>query len=105
MAESTLLQAGQDDLYALLIERMRPKLVRALEEAGPGQRLRVTTLPEPVMDGVCASLQNDDRWMAQVLAATSDGSAWKATATKIIELRYLNTAVICNRCWIEQRGS
>src|SRR3954447_20237784 len=87
MADSTLVQAGQDDLYALLIERMRPKLVRALEEAGPGQRLRVTTLPEPVMDGVCESLQNDERWKARVLAASSDGCAWKATAFKIIELR------------------
>ena len=87
MAETTLVQAGQDDLYALLIERMRPKLVRALEEAGPGQRLRVTTLPEPVMDGVCESLQNDERWKARVLAAASNDCVWKATAFKIIELR------------------
>jgi len=84
---STLSPAGQDDLYGLLVERMEPMLLRALESAGPGQRLRVTTLPEPVMDGVCRSLQGDDRWMARVLATVSDGCPWRATATKLIELR------------------
>ena len=83
----TLLPAVQEDLYSLLIERMRPMLLRALESAGPGHRLRVTTLPEPVMQGVCRSLQDDERWVARVLATVFDSSPWKATATKLIELR------------------
>jgi hypothetical protein len=84
---SPLAPAAEADLHSLLMQQMRPRLLRALEEAGAGQRLRVTTLPEPVMDGICATLQDDQRWVARVLAATPDGSAWKATATKLIELR------------------
>jgi DNA phosphorothioation-dependent restriction protein DptH len=84
---ATLSLAGQDDLYSLLVERMRPMLLRALESAGPGQRLRITTLPQPVMDGVCRLLHGDDRWVARVLAAAPDDYPWRATATKLIELR------------------
>lgn len=84
---STLLVAEKEDLYSLLVERMRPALLQALEDAGPGQRLRVTTLPEPVMDGVCRSLQDDDRWVARVLGSSVGLDPWKATATKLIELR------------------
>ncbi len=84
---TTLSPADQDDLYGLLVERMQPMLLRALESAGPGQRLRVTSLPEPVMDGVCRALHGDDRWVARVLASGSDDCPWRATATKIIELR------------------
>src|SRR5262245_62820190 len=86
-ALTTLSPAEQGDLYSLLVERMQPMLLRALESAGPGQRLRVTTLPEPVMDGVCRGLQGDDRWVARVLAAVVDDCPWRATATKLIELR------------------
>ena len=39
------------------------------------------------MDGVCESLQNDDRWKARVLASAANDCVWKATAFKIIELR------------------
>lgn len=84
---ATLASAVQGDLYDLLIEHIRPMLLEALEAAGPGQRLRVTTLPESVMDGVCHALHGDDRWVARVLTAASDACPWHATATKIIELR------------------
>jgi hypothetical protein len=84
---TTLAPATRDDLYVLLVERMRPMLLQALESAEPGQRLRVTTLPESVMDGVCQSLHGDDRWDARVLTMVSDDCPWKATATKLIELR------------------
>src|SRR5690242_20550119 len=86
-ALAALQPAGQAELYALLVEQMRPRLLRALEEAGKGQRLRVTTLPEPVMDGICAALQGDPRWVARVLAGASAAVGWRATATKLIELR------------------
>lgn len=84
---STLAPAEQTDLYGLLVEQMRPRLLRALDGAGPGQRLRVTTLPEHVMDGICESLQGDDRWVSRVLAAGPSAVPWKASATKLIELR------------------
>ncbi|MGE0403683.1 MAG: hypothetical protein AB7T06_43655, partial [Kofleriaceae bacterium] len=87
MTAPALIRSAPDDLYALLVEQMRPRLLKALEAAGPGQRLRVTTLPEAVMDGICESLEGDARWVARVLAAGPDPRAWKATATKLIELR------------------
>jgi DNA phosphorothioation-dependent restriction protein DptH len=83
----TMQPAGQTELYALLIEQMRPRLLRALESAGKGQRLRVTTLPQPVMEGICEALQGDSRWVARVLATANDPISWRATATKLIELR------------------
>lgn len=79
--------AGPQDLYAFLTEQLRPRLLRALEQAGAGQCLRVTTLPEPVMDRVCDGLQGDARWVARVLVASASNVPWKSTATKIIELR------------------
>src|SRR5262245_54053136 len=87
MTNASLLVAEQADLYILIAEEIRPRLLRALEAAGPGQRLRVTTLPEPVMDAVCEGLQGDSRWVARVLATDAGGGEWRATATKLIELR------------------
>jgi len=87
MVAATLSPSAPADLYALLVERMRPRLLSALEAAGPGQRLRVTTLPEAVMDGICEALEGDPRWVARVLTSSFDQRPWKATATKIIELR------------------
>ena len=86
-ASAELIPAGQTELYALLVEQMRPRLLHALEQAGRGQRLRVTSLPESVMSGLCERLQDDRRWVARVLSATANGPAWHATATKLIELR------------------
>lgn len=87
MALATLQPAGASELYALLIDQMQPRLLRALDEAGSGQRLRVTTLPEPVMDGLCERLQGDPRWVARVLGSSNEAGPWRATATKLIELR------------------
>ncbi|WP_437334447.1 hypothetical protein [Sorangium sp. So ce394] len=83
----TIAAASKTDLYAFLAEHLRPRFQAELEAAGPGQRLRVTTLPEPVMDALCASLQDDPRWVARVLAPAAADAPWKATATKLIELR------------------
>jgi hypothetical protein len=95
---TTIRPAGPEDHHAILAEHLRPRFLDALRSAGPGQRLRVTTLPEPVMEAVCAWLQGEGRWAARVLAAgASRGDAeairgavdasWKASATKLIELR------------------
>ncbi|MEO8979435.1 MAG: hypothetical protein ABI548_07670 [Polyangiaceae bacterium] len=82
-----LTPVGQVELYELLIEQMRPRLLHALEEAGNGQRLRVTSLPGSVMTGLCEGLQGDKRWVARVLSGAPDGKPWEASATKLIELR------------------
>src|SRR5262245_42162667 len=87
MSTASLVVAEKEDLYALVAERMQPRLLRALAAAGAGQRLRVTTLPQPVMDVVCQALQGDSRWTARILAADPGGAEWRATATKLIELR------------------
>ena len=84
---ATLRPIEQSDLYGFLTERLRPRLLADLAAAGPGQRMRVTTLPEPVMEAVCASLQGDPRWHARVLAAGPVVAPWHASATKLIELR------------------
>lgn len=84
---ASLVPAAETDLHALLADRMLPRLRATLEQAGPGQRMRVTTLPEAVMDRLCLALQGDDRWEARALTAAPSGEPWRATATKIIELR------------------
>src|SRR5205085_9099794 len=85
---STIQPSQPDDLYKFLTTFIRPKLLHALEQAAGEQRLRVTTLPEPVMERVCETLQNDARWEARVLAVSMNpAKPWKMTATKIIELR------------------
>src|ERR1700729_1439497 len=87
MSLTVIQPAGEAELYSLLVEQMQPRLLRALQAAGHGQRLRVTTLPESVMKGLCERLQGDARWIARVLAPSNDGAPWQATATKVIELR------------------
>ena len=47
----------------------------------------MVALPQPVMEGVCRVLHGDDRWVARVLATASGDYPWRATATKLIELR------------------
>jgi hypothetical protein len=84
---SAVLPAIQADLDALLVERMRPRLLQALEGAGSGQRLRVTTLPETVMEAACRGLQDDPRWVARLLSDSPGSVPFLATATKLIELR------------------
>jgi hypothetical protein len=87
MSVTKLLVAEKEDLYRLIIEHLQPKLLLTLGSSGPGQRVRVTSLPEPVMEGLCRSLQDDSRWVAKVLATSPQEIPWRATATKIIELR------------------
>ncbi|WP_158626543.1 hypothetical protein [Corallococcus interemptor] len=83
---TVLQRAEASDLYALLAEETHPRLLEALRVAGPGQRLRVTSLPEPVMERVCAALQTGP-WVARLLVAGASDVEWKVTATKLIELR------------------
>jgi DNA phosphorothioation-dependent restriction protein DptH len=79
--------ADERDLHDFLAEQIRPMLLRALERAERGQRLRVTSLPTPVMYRLCQELQGDTRWCARVLSDGPSNDAWHATATKLIELR------------------
>jgi DNA phosphorothioation-dependent restriction protein DptH len=76
----------QDVHAAVASEALR--LVRGtLEGAAREARLRVTTLPMPVMERLCELLQGDPRWVARLLIAGAPTAAWQATATKLIELR------------------
>lgn len=74
-------------LYEFLRDRLLLPVRAALEVAGAGQRIRLTTLPGPVMEEVCAALQEDERWVARVLVVGTPHQPWQATATKLIELR------------------
>lgn len=63
-------------------------LVRAaLESVTAEARLRVTTLPRPVMTEISERLQGDTRWVARMLCSGAPTAPWEATATKLIELR------------------
>jgi DNA phosphorothioation-dependent restriction protein DptH len=76
-----------DDLHTFVAKQIKPMLVRALERSGAGQRLRVTSLPAPVMYSLCQELQSDTRWCARVLTNGLPTKPWQVTATKVIELR------------------
>jgi hypothetical protein len=75
------------DLHDFVADQIKPMLIRALERSGPGQRLRVTSLPAPVMSRLCQELQHDKRWCARVLSDGMPTESWQSTATKVIELR------------------
>jgi DNA phosphorothioation-dependent restriction protein DptH len=75
------------DLYEHLSQQLLPGIRAALDAAGPGQRLRVTTLPVPVMERLCEALQDRASYRAFVLAKDPAGIAWRASSTKLIELR------------------
>ncbi len=83
----SLKQCTADYLYGFLREQLFPRVRASLEIAEAGQRIRITTLPGPVMEALCEALQNDDRWVARVLVAKQPSRSWEATATKLIELR------------------
>ena len=87
MSYPVLQQCTAEFLYGFLREEILPIVRGALEVAEAAQRIRVTTLPGPVMDELCEALQGEDRWVARVLVAGSASRPWEATATKIIELR------------------
>lgn len=78
--------AGEDVNKAVAAEVLL--LVRAALESVAGEaRLRVTTLPRPVMTEIIERLQDDPRWVARLLCSGAPTVAWEATATKLIELR------------------
>ena len=82
---SNIVPASADDQYDALAEQLAPKLREVLEGAGPGHRLRVTTLPEPVMKRLGVVLK-DDRWIVRVLNE-KPSEPHEATAATIIRLR------------------
>lgn len=75
------------DLYVVLVEHLLPQIRAALGVAGAGQRLRVTTLPMPVMERLCEQLQADGSFRVCVLTDAPEGPQWLASSTKLIELR------------------
>jgi hypothetical protein len=75
------------DLYELLSRQLLPQIKAALASARAGQRLRVTTLPVQVMDRLCQDLHGASTFRTCMLAKEADGAPWRASSTKIIELR------------------
>ena len=80
-----IVPASPEDQYDALAEQLAPRLREALESAGPGHRLRVTTLPEAVMARLAAAL-SDPRWIVCVLNEAPT-APFEATAATIIRLR------------------
>lgn len=85
MTLRAILPASPDDQHDALSEHLAPRLREVLEAAGPGHRLRVTTLPEPVMERLAVALA-DPRWLVRVLNEQPTAS-YEATAATIIRLR------------------
>lgn len=81
----TILAATADDQHAALAEQLAPRLCSVLETAGPGHRLRVTTLPESVMERLALALDSP-RWIVRVLSEQPTKS-YEATAATLIRLR------------------
>jgi DNA phosphorothioation-dependent restriction protein DptH len=92
--------AGSGTVAERLVGRIRPETLHeavaahvattisaALERAATGARLRITTLPRPVMERLAERLQADSRWVVRVLCTGTPQAPWEATATKLIELR------------------
>jgi DNA phosphorothioation-dependent restriction protein DptH len=77
--------ASADDQYDALSEQLAPKLREVLEAAGPGHRLRVTTLPGPVMERLAVALDNP-RWLVRIVSE-QPSKPHQATAATIIRLR------------------
>ncbi|MEA2919060.1 MAG: hypothetical protein QOJ15_11141 [Bradyrhizobium sp.] len=77
--------ASPDDQYEALSKQLTPILREVLEAAGPGHRLRLTTLPELVMERLALAL-DDPRWLVRVLSE-QPSKPYQATAATIIRLR------------------
>lgn len=84
-ASASIIPASPEDHYDALSELLAPHLREALASAGPGHRLRVTTLPEPVMARLAVAL-NDPGWLVRVLNEQPT-EPFEATAATIIRLR------------------
>lgn len=80
-----LIPAASSDQYDILAEQLAPRLLNILQAAGPGHRLRVTTLPQVVMEKLAAVL-DDSRWIVRVLNE-QPRTAFEASAATIIRLR------------------
>lgn len=79
--------ATDADLYQLLAEHLLPQIREAVGSAGVGQRLRVTTLPVPVIERLCGELQGNPAFHAYVLSNDAADVPWIASSTKLIEFR------------------
>lgn len=84
-APTTIVPVAPSDQHDALAEQLAPQLREVLENAGPGHRLRVTTLPEPVMDRLAHALDGK-RWLVRVLNEQPSKTV-EATAATIIRLR------------------
>lgn len=80
-----IIPASPDDQYDVLSEQLAPRLREVLQSAGPGHRLRVTTLPQVVMEQLALAL-DDPRWLVRVLHEHPT-KPFEATAATIIRLR------------------
>lgn len=81
----TIAPADANDQHDALSTQLAPRLQEVLVAAGPGHRLRVTTLPEPVMERLAVAL-DDPRWIVRVLNEHPT-QPHEATAATIIRLR------------------
>jgi hypothetical protein len=80
-----LVPAESGDHHEALSLLLAPRLREVLEGAGPGHRLRVTTLPHPVMERLAVALE-DPRWLVRVVSE-HPARPYEATAATIIRLR------------------
>jgi hypothetical protein len=60
-ADAPFSPTTEANLYEYLAGRALGLVTQALEAAGPMQRIRVTTLPDEVMERICAALQGNSR--------------------------------------------
>lgn len=85
-----LQRTTRDDLHSFIAEQCLPRLREELRAKGDERRLRVTDLPLPVMERLAQTLDAEGsggKWVARVLTAVTAEEPWRATATKLIELR------------------
>lgn len=82
-----LTRVAAEDIHNAVAEEALVLVRAALEAAATEARLRVTTLPRPVMVELCERLQGDPRWVARLLCNGAPSTPWEATPTKLIELR------------------
>src|SRR5690348_2300964 len=87
IADTPFSPTTEADLHEYLAARALGLVTQALDAAGPMQRVRVTNLPDEVMERICAALQGSPRWVARMQTGGLPDRPWKATAHKLIELR------------------
>lgn len=87
MLDATFQPCRDGDLHELLAQIAQQPIETALMRATAAQRLRITSLPDSVMERVCAALQGSTQGTVRMLGDSDKTEPWKASATKIIELR------------------